>query len=84
MNTCAIKKSSGSTLWLPKLKLLESDKEALLSPTGWLTDSIVKAVQSLIKSSFLTLKDFKIPVLDQCTSSTLCKENLFFIHQVIG
>ena len=49
---CAISKPSSPKIWLPELKLLESDKETLLSPTGWLTDSIVNAVQSLIRKQF--------------------------------
>ena len=38
--------------WLPELALLDVDKESLLSPVGWITDSIVNAVQKLLKLQF--------------------------------
>jgi len=86
VDTCAIRKSSVPTLWLPELKLLESDKEAFLSPTGWLTDSIVNAVQSLINKQFPDIKGFQDTCLESVHEFNICKENLFkfYIHQVIG
>ena len=38
--------------WLPCLGLLELDKQALLNPVGWLSDSIINAVQCLIQKQF--------------------------------
>jgi hypothetical protein len=38
--------------WLPALNLLDSDRQALLDPVGWLTDSIVNASQRLLKEQF--------------------------------
>ena len=49
----------GSNIMASKVELLEFDKEALLSPTGWLTDSIVNAVQRLIKKQFPDIKGFQ-------------------------
>ena len=35
--------------WIPELGLSKSDRETLLNPAGWLTDSIIDAAQKLIK-----------------------------------
>ena len=35
--------------WIPELELLKSDRETLLNPVSWLTDSIIDAVQELLK-----------------------------------
>ena len=35
--------------WIPELGLSKSDRETLLNPVGWLTDSIVDAAQKLLK-----------------------------------
>ena len=37
--------------WIPELGLLKSDRDTLLNPVGWLTDSIVDAAQTLLKDS---------------------------------
>ena len=42
-------------LWLPELKLDESDKEALLAPTGWLSGNLINAAQELLKKQFSNL-----------------------------
>ena len=35
-------------IWIPKLELSFSDKEIVISPTAWLTDSIIDAAQNLL------------------------------------
>ena len=35
-------------IWIPKLELSFSDREIVLSPTAWLTDSIIDAAQNLL------------------------------------
>ena len=35
--------------WIPELSLHLSDKQQILSPVGWLTDSIIDAAQALLK-----------------------------------
>ena len=35
--------------WIPELNLFCSDKQVLLDPNGWVTDSIIDAAQDLIK-----------------------------------
>ena len=35
--------------WIPELELSKFDREALLNPIGWLTDSIIDAAQRLLK-----------------------------------
>ena len=42
---CASKESK----WIPELTLCLSDKQLILSPVGWLTDSIIDAAQALLK-----------------------------------
>ena len=36
---------------IPQLELSSSDREILLSPTAWLTDSIIDAAQNLLKKA---------------------------------
>ena len=37
---------------MPDLKLFDSDKQVLLDPVGWLTDSLIDAAQTLLKRQF--------------------------------
>ena len=37
--------------WIPELGLSKPDRETLLNPAGWLTDSIVDAAQMLLKNT---------------------------------
>ena len=39
-------------VWIENLGLNETDKESLLNPTGWLTDSVVNAAQRLLSKKF--------------------------------
>ena len=39
-------------MWLPSLNLSQTDKDILLSPTAWITDSIVNAAQQLLREQF--------------------------------
>ena len=39
-------------MWLPFLNLSHKDKEILLSPTAWISDSIVNAAQQLLREQF--------------------------------
>ena len=39
-------------MWLADLNLHQSDKEVLLSPTPWLTDSIINAAQQLLRKQY--------------------------------
>ena len=45
-----------SKIWLSDVGLTQSDKEVLLGPTGWLTDTIVNAAQQLLAHQFLDFK----------------------------
>lgn len=38
--------------WIPELKLDHSDKETLLSSTGWLNGNIINGAQELLKKQF--------------------------------
>ena len=38
-------------LWLPELNLAKSDRDILLNPTAWLTDSLIDAAQTLLKKA---------------------------------
>lgn len=39
-------------MWLPSLNLSHKDEEILLSPTAWITDSMVNAAQQLLREQF--------------------------------
>ena len=41
--------------WLSDFGLLESDRNTLLDPVGWITDSIINAAQKLLKRQFSSL-----------------------------
>ena len=45
-------KQKDTELWIPELGLTSSDRDILLSPTAWLTDSIIDAAQNLLKKAF--------------------------------
>ena len=36
-------------MWIPALELTNTDKQILLNPVGWLTDTIIDAAQMLLK-----------------------------------
>lgn len=38
-------------MWIRELGLYSTDRETLLSPTGWLTDNIINAAQGLLKKN---------------------------------
>ena len=57
------KKSQLSKLWLPDFQLYQSDRDILLSPTGWLSDTIVNAAQQLLKQQFPELCGLQSVVL---------------------
>lgn len=40
--------------WFPELSLTKSDRDVMLSPTAWLTDSVVNAAQTLMKKANLS------------------------------
>lgn len=39
-------------MWLANFHLTQLDKDALLSPVGWITDSLIDAAQQLLKQQF--------------------------------
>lgn len=45
--------------WIANLKLDDSDRGALLSPVGWLTDSLVNAAQHLLKKQFSAIQSLQ-------------------------
>lgn len=46
------KKSKPPKKWIPDLGLLDCDRSTLLSPVGWINDSLVNASQELLKKQF--------------------------------
>ena len=50
-------KSDG--VWIESLELFTSDREVLLSPTGWLTSGIIDAAQLLLKQQFPNISGFE-------------------------
>ena len=45
--------------WLPDLNLLDVDRQVLLDPVGWLTDSIMNASQQLLRNAFPNLNSLQ-------------------------
>ena len=48
-----------SKVWLASLNLTQKDRESLLHPTGWLTDSTINAAQKLLADQFPDLSGFQ-------------------------
>ena len=53
IDECHHKSSSRQQLWIADLNLEASDRESLLSPTGWLNGRTVSAAQQLLKKQFV-------------------------------
>lgn len=51
VDSCTVSKRNLKA-WLPDFQLFESDRDCILSPTGWLTDTIINAVQIMLKKQF--------------------------------
>ncbi len=51
VDSCTVSKRNPKA-WLPDFQLFESDRDCILSPTGWLTDTIINAVQIMLKKQF--------------------------------
>ena len=62
------KTSQATKQWLPELNLSQFDHEVLLSPTSWLTDSIIDASQKLLQRMFPAISGFKSVCLGLTTS----------------
>ena len=45
--------------WLPDLKLTDADRQTLLDPLGWLTDSHINAAQQLLKEACAAISGFQ-------------------------
>ena len=54
--------------WIPEFHLLETDREALVNPTGWLTDSIINAAQTLLKQANTAVSGFQDVTLGLASS----------------
>lgn len=57
--------------WLPALGLIDVDKECLLSPVGWITDSVMNAVQQLLQQQFPSVNG-----LQSVTLGLVCNFNI--------
>ena len=78
------KHTKPSAMWL---HLLQKDKEILLSPTGWVTDSIVNAAQKLLREQFPHLPGLQDVSLGHTKRSILCLVNsckLYTDPRIIG
>ena len=42
--------ATSEKVWIECLGLFETDREIVLSPTGWLNDRIINAAQTLLKN----------------------------------
>ena len=51
VETYVPKKNHRVKMWLPDFGLTDDDRQILLNPVGWLTDSIVNAAQNLLKQA---------------------------------
>ena len=62
------KTSQATKQWLPELNLSQFHHEVLLSPTSWLTDSIIDASQKLLQRMFPAISGFQSVCLGLTTS----------------
>ena len=58
-------------VWIECLGLFETDREIVLSPTGWLNDRIINAAQTLLKNQFPELSGFQDVGLGQVMNFTI-------------
>ena len=64
--------ASAYLLWLLSLDLSHKDKEILLSPTAWTTDTIVNAAQLLLRQQFPQLPGLQDVSLGQTMAINVC------------
>ena len=68
-------------MWLDSLKLLQKDRNVLLSPTAWVTDSIVNAAQQLLRQHFPQLPGLQDVSLGQTMAfNVMAGEFLQILH----
>lgn len=68
-------------VWLDSLKLLQKDRNDLLSPTAWVTDSIVNAAQHLLRQHFPQLPGLQDVLLGQTMAfNVMAGEFLQILH----
>ena len=48
-------KKESPKLWIADLNLFELDRNDILDPVGWMSDSIINAAQKLLKRQFPSL-----------------------------
>lgn len=64
------KKTKASQPWLPTLKLHIYEQDILLSPTAWLSDTIVNASQDLLKKQFPNISGLALGLVMNFTIQT--------------
>ena len=62
------KKPKKISKWTPDLDLTMFDKQSLLDPVGWMTDTIINAAQILIKQQFPHIQSLQDVALGQTMS----------------
>ena len=63
--------ATSEKVWIECLGLFETDREIVLSPTGWLNDRIINAAQTLLKNQFPELSGFQDVGLGQVMNITI-------------
>ena len=63
--------ATSEKVWIECLGLFETDREIVLSPTGWLNDRIINAAQTLLKNQFPGLSGFQDVALGQVMNFTI-------------
>ena len=63
--------ATSEKVWIECLGLFETDREIVLSPTGWLNDRIINAAQTLLKNQFPELSGFQDVGLGQVMNFTI-------------
>ena len=63
--------ATSEKVWIECLGLFETDREIVLSPTGWLNDRIINAAQTLLKNQFPELSGFQDVALGQVMNFTI-------------
>ena len=66
------KQVKSPAIWLVSLDLSHKHKEILLSPTAWITDTIVNAAQLLLRQQFPQLPGLQDVSLGQTMAFNVC------------
>ena len=80
----SMKKTKASQPWLPTLNLHISEQDILLSPTAWITDTIVNAAQNMLKKQFPSISGLQDVALGLVNFNIQTGEFVQILHTAEG